>query len=321
MASEYITRINTITGEKQIDYTALANLPNNNKFTKVGIDDETYLAAENETDLLKFKAGKNIALNIDSVKKEITINASVDMPEIAEEKKFTSISVGNESITATETNDNVKFAAGDNVTLNLNTAEKTITINATVPEIPEEKKFTDIIVADTSITATTANDSVEFVAGNNVSLNLDPTAKTVTINAELPEIPPATIFVTFTGSGSNYTSDKNYQTLSTSVNNGESIVALYNGLRLPLTEYSASYLKFAVTVGLVHKEFTMTNADAISYTEFTAVDASNNIQSVVHVGTSAPTNTKLLWIDTTATTGGLKYHNGSSWVHVPVAYN
>ncbi len=38
------------------------------------------------------------------------------------------------------------------------------------------------------------------------------------------------------------------------------------------------------------------------------------------LGTTPPTNTKLLWIDTTATTGGLKYYNGSSWVHVPVAY-
>ena len=35
---------------------------------------------------------------------------------------------------------------------------------------------------------------------------------------------------------------------------------------------------------------------------------------------SAPGNTSLLWIDTTAKTGGLKYHNGSAWVHVPVAY-
>ena len=35
---------------------------------------------------------------------------------------------------------------------------------------------------------------------------------------------------------------------------------------------------------------------------------------------SAPSNTKTLWIDTTAGTGGLKYYNGSAWVNVPVAY-
>jgi len=41
---------------------------------------------------------------------------------------------------------------------------------------------------------------------------------------------------------------------------------------------------------------------------------------VFHAGTSAPANTGLLWIDTTANTGGLKYHNGSAWVLVPSNY-
>lgn len=40
---------------------------------------------------------------------------------------------------------------------------------------------------------------------------------------------------------------------------------------------------------------------------------------VFHAGTTAPDNKGLLWIDTTATTGGLKYHNGTAWVHVPVS--
>jgi len=39
-----------------------------------------------------------------------------------------------------------------------------------------------------------------------------------------------------------------------------------------------------------------------------------------HRGSTAPTNTALLWIDTTATTGGLKYYNGTAWVSVPVSY-
>lgn len=38
------------------------------------------------------------------------------------------------------------------------------------------------------------------------------------------------------------------------------------------------------------------------------------------VGTSTPSDTKKLWIDTTANTGGLKYWNGSAWATVPVAY-
>ena len=45
------------------------------------------------------------------------------------------------------------------------------------------------------------------------------------------------------------------------------------------------------------------------------------VTDIFSLGTTAPENTKLLWIDTTAVTGGLKYYNGTEWVHVPVAYN
>lgn len=51
-----------------------------------------------------------------------------------------------------------------------------------------------------------------------------------------------------------------------------------------------------------------------------AISASEVMADVFYAGSSAPSNTKLLWIDTNTTTGGLKYYNGSSWTHVPVAY-
>ena len=35
---------------------------------------------------------------------------------------------------------------------------------------------------------------------------------------------------------------------------------------------------------------------------------------------SAPADKTILWIDPDTTNGGLKYYNGSAWVHVPVAY-
>lgn len=47
---------------------------------------------------------------------------------------------------------------------------------------------------------------------------------------------------------------------------------------------------------------------------------SEHAKSAYYAGTSAPSDKTQLWIDTTATTGGLKYWNGSAWVHVPVAY-
>lgn len=39
------------------------------------------------------------------------------------------------------------------------------------------------------------------------------------------------------------------------------------------------------------------------------------------VQATAPEDTGVLWIDTTANTGGLKYYNGTAWAPVPVAYS
>jgi hypothetical protein len=38
------------------------------------------------------------------------------------------------------------------------------------------------------------------------------------------------------------------------------------------------------------------------------------------INSTAPADTTVLWIDPDTTNGGLKYYNGSAWVHVPVAY-
>lgn len=50
--------------------------------------------------------------------------------------------------------------------------------------------------------------------------------------------------------------------------------------------------------------------------ELTASDI-GVVANVFHVGSTAPADTAILWIDTA---GGLKYYNGSAWVVVPVAY-
>lgn len=44
------------------------------------------------------------------------------------------------------------------------------------------------------------------------------------------------------------------------------------------------------------------------------------VTDIWYYGDSAPSNTKLFWIDSDSTSGGLKYYNGTSWVHVPVAW-
>ena len=42
--------------------------------------------------------------------------------------------------------------------------------------------------------------------------------------------------------------------------------------------------------------------------------------AIYYAGSSAPGDTRLLWIDTTADTGGLRYYDGSAWSIVPVSY-
>lgn len=46
----------------------------------------------------------------------------------------------------------------------------------------------------------------------------------------------------------------------------------------------------------------------------------NNLpKNIFYVGKTAPTDKKLLWIDTTSNSG-LKYYNGSAWVTMPVCW-
>lgn len=59
-----------------------------------------------------------------------------------------------------------------------------------------------------------------------------------------------------------------------------------------------------------------------SYVNNAIADATAAIVTDIwYYGATAPENTKLLWIDSDTTTGGLKYYSGSAWVHVPVAWS
>ena len=51
-----------------------------------------------------------------------------------------------------------------------------------------------------------------------------------------------------------------------------------------------------------------------------AAEALGVVGAIFATGTTPPTDTRRLWIDTTDVTGGLKYYNGTAWDHVPVAY-
>lgn len=59
----------------------------------------------------------------------------------------------------------------------------------------------------------------------------------------------------------------------------------------------------------------------VASVEYVNSQIANLVTDIWSYGATAPSNTKLFWIDSNTTTGGLKYYNGSAWVHVPVAWS
>lgn len=88
-----------------------------------------------------------------------------------------------------------------------------------------------------------------------------------------------------------------------------------NRLVYPSAATTMTQLAFPTVAGSVLRQGT---SGAPYWTS--AADFKTALGAFFSYGASAPSNTSLLWIDTNATTGGLKYYNGSAWVHVPVAY-
>ena len=73
MASNYITAVRTSTGDKQIDYEALANKPK--KFTSIDVNG-TKIVSDAEFDTLSFTTGDGISLTPDVENKTINIDIS-----------------------------------------------------------------------------------------------------------------------------------------------------------------------------------------------------------------------------------------------------
>lgn len=66
---------------------------------------------------------------------------------------------------------------------------------------------------------------------------------------------------------------------------------------------------------------TIPDSENLATKAYVQAQISNLVTDIWHYGSTAPSNTKLFWIDSNTSTGGLKYYNGSAWVHVPVAWS
>lgn len=89
----------------------------------------------------------------------------------------------------------------------------------------------------------------------------------------------------------------------------------------PVMDGTASAGSAATVARSDHKHPTDTSRAAASHTHTaSAVGAKASDWKPFHAGTSAPSDTTQFWIDTTTSDPKLKYHNGSAWVPVPVAF-
>lgn len=100
---------------------------------------------------------------------------------------------------------------------------------------------------------------------------------------------------------------------------GEDIAGLLGIDVIPVSGSSNAVSSGGVYNALASKQNTLTEGSITNELIATGAITADKLAggAVFVVGTNAPANTNLLWIDPTK---GLKYYNGSSWVTVPVAY-
>lgn len=121
------------------------------------------------------------------------------------------------------------------------------------------------------------------------------TTKAVTVSNYAPLFQGAFLAVTFTNGNT-------VDGFSISVNSGTAYAARYSRAAIPsyMVQHSSNIFLFMF--------------------DGTYWQLANPERTTVISGTTAPSNTGALWIDTTTNTGGLKYYTSGTWTSVPVDY-
>lgn len=135
------------------------------------------------TSELTLAAGTNITLTDDTATNKITI-ATTAQPN---QRAFSHFAVsGQTTIDATNTTDTLTLVEGSNIDITTNDTYKTLTIGVTGIENGAEvnqNTFSNVKVGSTTIAADSKTDTLELVAGANVTLTPDATNDKVTIAA------------------------------------------------------------------------------------------------------------------------------------------
>lgn len=263
--------------------------------------------------------GKGLSTNDYTNAEKTKLSGIAEGAEV-NQNAFSNVTIGSTTISADSKTDTLTLVAGNNVTITPDASNDKITIAATDTTYGAAGTSLGLVQSGGDVTIKSGVITVNDDSHNHIIANVD--GLQASIDSKVDKV---------TGKGlstndltnvlkANYDTAYTHSQQAHAPANAEKNVIVgvqKNGADLTV---NSSTRKVNITVPTKTSELT-NDSSFVTTTDLDAKVGSmiDNI-GVFSVGTTAPSNTKLLWIDTTATTGGLKYYNGSAWVHVPVAF-
>ena len=291
----------SITGNSETDTISFENTAPNvdqNIFQNVLAGGQT-ITADTPSDTLAFVAGTGISVLGNATSDEITITNSA--PNV-DQNLFGSIAVsGQASVIPDSTATALSLLSGGGITFTTNNTNKSITLTNSSPNV-DQNIFANVAVSgQPTVTTASTNEVLTLVAGTNVSITTDNSAKSVTINSTASG-GNQNLFseVAVTGGGSNIVADSNTDTLTFTAGTGISINANPTTDTISITNTSPN-----VNQNL----FETFNADSGSYVAAGAVDEFN-IVGGTDISTSITGST--LTINYTGSGGGAGTPGGNN---------
>jgi hypothetical protein len=143
---------------------------NQNAYSRVRVG-SVLISAQSKTDTLELEAGSNVTLTPDATNRKVTISASS-----SSNPAFAKVRVGTDEISASTVADTFTVAGLGEAQASLDTSSKTVQIY-----VPARNSFGKVRVGSTDVTSGAPNDTLELVAGSNITLTPDADNKRVTI--------------------------------------------------------------------------------------------------------------------------------------------
>lgn len=203
-----------------LNYNNLNNKPSipSAIFSTISVAGQTNILADTATDTLTFVAGSGITITTNAVTDTITITNSLTDNDTTYSLSAETADAGvNLRLTGSDTvTDDVKFAAGNNVTVT-RTDANTITISATSTAT---NSFNTISVSGQSnVVADSSTDTLTYIAGTGISITTNESTDSITFSST------SNVFSTIAVSGqNNIVADSLTDTLTLAAGTGISII-------------------------------------------------------------------------------------------------